>query len=444
MGENFARVALALALALALMRMCLGNPATALAQASAPLESCNACKYRACLESLLEQKKSLREGYENLAQKWEGKWLDAEGKPRAQVDLEADYPDLEMRKQILAVLASQMLVFDSDVRVMMNVRLKAPDRCGITDKLEMSTDSVLCVIDVPKMEETEKASPCKEVFEIAKQHEALHQERCALRKGARARPAVRLPPAGLAREEAAAYALEITELDKVYRQARKLCKPTCNGPWHGTITVKKETSFSSHKTILPHVSGAITDGGNTDSSDVTVFEGTIAVDGKTALAEVTGSESYQEDSHVFGRVLCSSRRGLQATSGTSKTTRSASGSAKGSTSVNVSLLANRYAIYLVPPKIPTTLQMSWSRSSTGSCRDDPPESVTSSKPTVIEVAPFNTYADYGTDPDRNVLSDTITVSQTNPSTSSTKTDTTTQETRRTTTLSWNLRCEPPP
>src|SRR5262249_19646681 len=81
----------------------------------------------------------------------------------------------------------------------------------------METDSIKCSIDMLKAKKAEAASPCKELYEIAFRHEALHMQQCQERKGNKALPTVMLTPAGKAREEAAAYAQEIAELKKLLK-----------------------------------------------------------------------------------------------------------------------------------------------------------------------------------------------------------------------------------
>jgi hypothetical protein len=172
---------------------------------------------------MITQKESLKEGYENLAKLWESKWLDPSGKPKLTVDVEKEYADQKMRLQVLGVIASQMEVLASQVRVMLGNRLSVPEKCGITQPIEMSTDSITCVINTQQMIDTEKALPCKELYDIALRHEVLHKTRCDQRKGGRTLPVIRQTPAGYAREEADAYAQEISDLQKL------LSKLGCKG-----------------------------------------------------------------------------------------------------------------------------------------------------------------------------------------------------------------------
>jgi hypothetical protein len=167
---------------------------------------------------MITQKESLKEGYENLAKLWESKWLDPSGKPKLTVDVEKEYADQKMRLNVLSVIASQMEVLASQVRVMMSTRLTVPDKCGITQPIEMSTDSITCVINPNQMTEAEKALPCKEIYDIALRHEVLHKTRCDQRKGDRNLPVVRQTPAGYAREEADAYVQEIDDLQKLLKK----------------------------------------------------------------------------------------------------------------------------------------------------------------------------------------------------------------------------------
>src|SRR5215813_14874677 len=67
-------------------------------------ENCKKCKYAKCIENLIAQKESLKEGYETLAKNWEQKWVDASGKPRLTVDLQKDYPG----QNLVSIISSQM------------------------------------------------------------------------------------------------------------------------------------------------------------------------------------------------------------------------------------------------------------------------------------------------------------------------------------------------
>ena len=176
------------------------------------------CKHATCIENLITQKESLKEGYENLVKLWESKWLDPSGKPKMTVDVEKDYADQKMILQVLGVIASQMEVIASQVRVMMGNRLTVPEKCGITQPVEMSTDSITCVINAHQMSEAEKSLPCKEIYDIAVRHEVLHKTRCDQRMQGRSLPVIRQTPAGYAREEADAYAQEIGDLQKLLKK----------------------------------------------------------------------------------------------------------------------------------------------------------------------------------------------------------------------------------
>ncbi|MFO1464064.1 MAG: hypothetical protein U1F66_09810 [bacterium] len=187
--------------------------------ALAQKETCKQCKFAGCIRSAIKQKEAMRDAYSELAKKWEKFWVNTDKgmrTPLDQVNLQKLYPTA--RILTLGLLNSEFTQLRKDEEELAT-RVGAPAGCGYspTENLEMETDSIKCSIDMLKARKAEDASPCKELYEIAFRHEALHMQKCQQRKGNKALPAVMLTPAGKAREEAAAYAQEIAELKKLLK-----------------------------------------------------------------------------------------------------------------------------------------------------------------------------------------------------------------------------------
>jgi hypothetical protein len=174
--------------------------------ALAQKESCKQCKYIECLKSAIKQKETMMQGYGNLAGNWAAAW------PGDVIDLE-QVPQPQ-RLETMAKLNQQFTQLRNDEESLANA-VGPPKKCGFTDNVEMSTDSVQCLIDMTKAAHAEQAVPCKEIYDIAFRHEAMHLQKCQERKGNRTLPAKLLTPAGKAREEMAGYAQEIAELKKL-------------------------------------------------------------------------------------------------------------------------------------------------------------------------------------------------------------------------------------
>ena len=60
----------------------------------------------------------------------------------------------------------------------------ATSHCGLGElEIELKTDSTQCVIDVKKLDRAREALPCRDLYEMAAQHERFHFDRCQQRKG---------------------------------------------------------------------------------------------------------------------------------------------------------------------------------------------------------------------------------------------------------------------
>jgi len=185
--------------------------------AFAQQETCKQCKYAKCVKASIKQKEAMRDAYNQLASKWDKFWTNTDKgtpTPLDQVNLQKLNP--VSRLMTLGLLNSEFTQLRKDEEELAT-RIGAPAGCGYspTESLEMETDSIQCSIDMLKARNAEQASPCKELYEIAFRHEALHMQKCQQRKGNNKLPTVMLTPAGKAREEAAAYNQEIAELKKL-------------------------------------------------------------------------------------------------------------------------------------------------------------------------------------------------------------------------------------
>lgn len=180
------------------------------APGAAEKPSCKDCEWKKCLEGSVKQKQALQKEYEALAKKWEKFWTEGR-KPVYVLDLTK--LNEAARRQALSELKNQFQAFEKDEERATS-KVGPPAGCGLGGQsIEMETDSVQCKIDMAKARQAEQALPCKDLYEIAFRHEAYHLEQCQIRKGNNKVPAKLLTPAGKAREEAAAYAREIAELE---------------------------------------------------------------------------------------------------------------------------------------------------------------------------------------------------------------------------------------
>lgn len=188
--------------------------------AVADKETCKQCKFAKCIKNTIKQKEALAAAYTALANKWDKFWVRGEGENRVPVNsIDLESLDMAARGPTSANLARDYKQFEKDESEMA-ARIGAPAECGFGDAdVEMATDIIACKIDLAQAKQAEQAMPCKELYDIAFRHEALHLEACQKRKGEKIIPPVRLTPAGKAREEAQAYAREIAELKALVKEA---------------------------------------------------------------------------------------------------------------------------------------------------------------------------------------------------------------------------------
>ena len=192
-----------------------------LSPGQAQQETCKQCKFAECIKNSIKQKEAMRAAYEGLAQKWDRFWTSNQGgqtTPLSQIDLENLNPN--SRPVTISTLKDEFEVFNRETGEV-TARVGAPAGCAYAGEVEMVTNSVTCNTDMLKARAAEQAVPCKELYEIAFRHEAMHLERCQNRKGNKLIPTVLLTPAGQAREEVAAYTQEIGELKKLLEEMSK-------------------------------------------------------------------------------------------------------------------------------------------------------------------------------------------------------------------------------
>jgi hypothetical protein len=182
------------------------------------------CKWRACVESTIEQKKDLVQVYERLASEWAKKQRKDLGqfyeRPESDGVIDLEKLPLEKRQQALAALRATQAAFGQDEEKA-TIGVGAPAGCGLPPGVElgMATDTVGCRIDHVAADRVRKLLPCRELGDFAYQHETFHLARCNERKGDRAIPAKLQTPAGKAREEIEAYSQEIAKLETLLADA---------------------------------------------------------------------------------------------------------------------------------------------------------------------------------------------------------------------------------
>jgi hypothetical protein len=192
--------------------------------AAGAADQCGSCAFFDCLSSVIKHKEAIRTGYDELATKWDqiakrrgGYWVSSGQVPRDVIDLES-LPQRD-RATALAALRADQAQFGRDEEQMTST-IGAPAGCGFdgAQNLEISTETVTaCAIDMVKAKAVELAVPCKDLYEIAMQHEAIHVQMCNTRKARRIMPAKLQTASGKAREEVQAYEEEIPKIKDLIR-----------------------------------------------------------------------------------------------------------------------------------------------------------------------------------------------------------------------------------
>jgi len=243
-----------------LLLLCDGGPAWA-AQ-----DSCEQCKYQRCLESTVERKQKLIQVYQGLQNFWQGRNLDAGGKPLTEFNL-ASIPESQR-----AGVANAYIEQLSEFAAMEKSRTEAippAEACGYgEEESSASTNIFTCAIEgLPK---ASAQQPCKELADLVAQHEGLHSQACERRKLnlRKKNQGILLTPAGKAAEEIAAYQLEISAISKIIDNLKKKCGriATVTTPNGITYTAKRcEASQWGAWTLT--VSGAMSGHGTVTVSE---------------------------------------------------------------------------------------------------------------------------------------------------------------------------------
>jgi hypothetical protein len=244
------------------------------------------------------------------------------------------------------------------------------------------------------------------------------------------------------------------KFDKLVKEAREqFCSDSCCGGWTGTITYTKTTNSSIKHTVLPHKSPmAITEGGNDDSETTETYSGTVFLDGKSEAktervfrTSSDGTHNYDfiftNNNSIFGQVWCSPLQGFKGSHGVGSQVRYASGTGNNPTSVIINLDSNNYSIYITPPPVVIKSENSSQNSSANACQNNKPINNTGHSNNTGSVgagALSSLKKPYGAD--RNVLSDSSTVTIESPPASLSEATSTTSSTKSVvTTITWNLR-----
>jgi hypothetical protein len=196
-------------------------------QAPAQEQTCVRCEYVDCIAGTIKQKEALRDGYLQLARKWEkvAPYTMESGQrvPFEVVDL-ATLAQSSARRSMMEGLVAEHAVLQRDEEEMA-ARIGPPTGCGYDPNVsvQMWTDTVT-TCKTSNMDVARRAMPCKELADIALGHEARHSIECNKRKGDRAVPVKLQTPLGKAREEAQAYQEEIDKLRDLLERAKKKCR----------------------------------------------------------------------------------------------------------------------------------------------------------------------------------------------------------------------------
>jgi hypothetical protein len=181
-------------------------------------ESCIDCKWGRCIQELIAQKKAFIEMYKNIAKECAGLYLAADKKgkltPAVTVDKQGFMPALPQYNKNMDEWQEKVSLLSEDVMA------KNPiPSCHISSG-EIGTKAIECQIDLDAIEKFAAAVPCREISEIANQHEVYHLTRCQERKKNDKLPT----PYGLSMEEVKTHQLEIDMLTKLLAKIKKTPK----------------------------------------------------------------------------------------------------------------------------------------------------------------------------------------------------------------------------
>jgi hypothetical protein len=199
--------------------------------------TCKQCQFADCLKETIARNNAIIEGYRDLARQFAVGYV-VDGNPADQVDIGGLNPSAR-QKTYRALLDSHKQFLEA-VSDMAN-RIPGTNSCAYTGPLEVATDSYeTCAID-PSMEKTLHSLPCGELGDSMRAHETFHQQSCRVRQGrgqgywpytatgndsavTKYLPPMMLTPAGLAKEEIAAYQAQNATLAKLLQAANQNCR----------------------------------------------------------------------------------------------------------------------------------------------------------------------------------------------------------------------------
>ncbi|MBZ5525928.1 MAG: hypothetical protein LAP21_27200 [Acidobacteriia bacterium] len=189
--------------------------------------SCLACEYVPCIRESIEQKKKLKEVYGRLVAEF-GKFYfqtNAKGEREPVDTINGGATSLEDFQYLLKVHASY-----TEKENEWTSTIEAPPSCHYDSSLnlQLSTHAFNCQLDVAAANVLESAVPCHELYDLAIAHEQVHINACLGRKDkGKPRGDLLITPAGKAREEMAAYDMEIAKLTDLLHAAEAKCRFTC-------------------------------------------------------------------------------------------------------------------------------------------------------------------------------------------------------------------------
>lgn len=175
-------------------------------------ESCP-CQHLQCLFQLLKQTNALAAGYDKIAAMPDLAVTDDSGKAVDSIDM--DPLTQAQRQAALDQISSKKADYEKAEADLYEAVPAAPD-CGKVVSVTAKTNPVTCLIDDKALAAAQQALPCKQLGALLAAHEKYHFTACVMRKHPdKTLPYVWLTPAGVAKEEAAAYRQEAKAISKL-------------------------------------------------------------------------------------------------------------------------------------------------------------------------------------------------------------------------------------
>jgi hypothetical protein len=189
--------------------------------------SCSACEYVPCLKESIKQKEELKKVYGRLANEFGKFYFQTNAKgTREPVDtLNGGVTSMEDFQYLLKVHASYTAKENE-----YTAAVETPPSCHFDSSLnlQLSTHAFNCQLDVAAATALETAVPCHELYDLAMEHEQVHINACLARKDkGTPKGSLLITPAGKAKEEMAAYDVEIAKLTTLLQAAEAKCRFTC-------------------------------------------------------------------------------------------------------------------------------------------------------------------------------------------------------------------------